>query len=1585
MKNITLKMIVAFMFLFIKIGNAQSAGFNSTYAVLSINGGANVYYDLQATTGNPDFEGTNLGNFNASNSLLIKGAEHNVYKCGGCDLTSTRLYYRIYNTGTTPGGFSNVTIGYSSGFTNGCGGEDQQWSSVTNSLNVLSGLSAGTYTLEVYSDASVTCSGGTVYAGNSGANYKANFTYCGTPSGPLTAGNYSIPGCFTTVAAAASYLNTNGVSGSGIVQFDVASGHTETAPSTGIVINGNGTAGSLATGTANLQILFKKSGSGANPKITAPTWTAGGNTDGIIKIVGGDYITFDGFTLEENPLNTVVTTGATNTMTEIGIGLFLSAANNGAQNNTVKNCVISLNNSFPNSIGIFSTCASSSTNTNLSATSSAGTNSFNKIQSNSISNVAYGIYFITMPVTATVNETGNEIGGNTALLGNSIIFGNVTISNLFWSRFLGLTSAGIVYRNGGSWLAQHNTVTSNVLSYTQNTLGGIIVSSATVPSGISYTAELNNNTINLFNNGTSAVYGIDFGHGISTSTHIANNNSISIEVGTNTTNSALNEGIRCQFNSTLNVINGNSISINQSGNGTFTGAVRFINVNNNKNDLIIQNNILLSTGSHIKTTSNTFGIAMDGSKSGNLLIGGSATTGNTINIQRNAPNNNFVYAMYGTIGTSNPTSFTITHNIITISNLTGSANGMGIYNHEGVANLVKNISNNTITISGTHTGVTNGLFLSNGIFTVNNNVINNTSGAISNAGIDFTINGTVNQAQISNNSIRLTSSNDNPIFRGIGASLTSVINGFTITNNTIESITATSLNAFPTIFGIRVGIGNNNIISGNIIKDISTAASSGESIISGIDVTGTSSNPSIFNNKIFNIESLTSGSNSILAGISAVNGTGPIVSTTTLNIYNNFISDIKAPNSNSINAVNGILCYASGFRFNLYYNTIKLGTNSALSGSSNFGVKGINVSENSSATILDLRNNIININANPSGNGYAACVSIAAGTSGSVPLGFATTSNNNIYHINSNTNNFLFAQGADALSVVNGFAVSGLTQNISNNIINDTNFNATCGYYKTFMGGSLDAQTFTENNLINGTAVATFVPSGSSFAENGAQLLSITNDFDGISRTPTNDIGALQFVGTTQTYSNPSYSSSVSITSTPVSPVNFGTAITFTAVPVYGGFAPTYQWYNNNVAISGETNATYITTTLNDNEEITVQMVSNDNCSINPNATSNGITYNIIYPYDTNVINPLCGATLTTINQYIFANLINVAQLYRFRVTDLTTNQVQIADRSLRVFHLTQLASYAFDRTYKIEVAVRVNNVWQPYGNACNVTTPIPLTQLTSCGQTLSLMNQTIFANNVPFSTGYRFKVTNTTNASVQIIDRPIRDFRMVDLIGPQYNTNYTVEVAVRNTNGVYLPFGPACNVLTPPVPTSQITASQCAATVGLSTLVFADNFINTTIYRFKFENTNLGFLQTIDRTIRNFTFSQVPGVIAGQTYQVSVSIQVGGVFGPYNTVCNLTIAGGAREIENVKPVSSFNAVAYPNPYLDHFKLNVTTSLDTSIQVRVYDMLGKQVENRTVDTGVINEVEIGENFPAGVYNVIITQGSDVKTLRVIKR
>lgn len=171
--------ILAFLLLICNayIIKAQSAGFNNTFLILSLNGAANAYYDLNATTANIDFNNLNLGSFNpAYNTLVLKGGEHNVWKCGGCDLTSTRLNYRIYATSSAGGAFSQISFPYSSGFNNGCGGQDQIWSVNSNSINVLSGLSPGIYYLEVYSDATVTCSGGTVYASNSGSNYKATFT-----------------------------------------------------------------------------------------------------------------------------------------------------------------------------------------------------------------------------------------------------------------------------------------------------------------------------------------------------------------------------------------------------------------------------------------------------------------------------------------------------------------------------------------------------------------------------------------------------------------------------------------------------------------------------------------------------------------------------------------------------------------------------------------------------------------------------------------------------------------------------------------------------------------------------------------------------------------------------------------------------------------------------------------------------------------------------------------------------------------------------------------------------------------------------------------------------------------------------------------------------------------------------------------------------------------------------------------------------------------------------------------------------------------------------------------------------------------
>ncbi len=80
-----------------------------------------------------------------------------------------------------------------------------------------------------------------------------------------------------------------------------------------------------------------------------------------------------------------------------------------------------------------------------------------------------------------------------------------------------------------------------------------------------------------------------------------------------------------------------------------------------------------------------------------------------------------------------------------------------------------------------------------------------------------------------------------------------------------------------------------------------------------------------------------------------------------------------------------------------------------------------------------------------------------------------------------------------------------------------------------------------------------------------------------------------------------------------------------------------------------------------------------------------------------------------------------------------------------------------------------------------------------------------------------------------------------------------------------------------------------------------------------------------------------------------------------------------------------FKATAYPNPFSENFKLDVKTSSEEALQIKVYDMLGKLVENRILETTEVEGFEVGSNYSSGVYNLIISQGDTVKTLRVIKR
>jgi MYXO-CTERM domain-containing protein len=169
-----------------------AAGIYDALVFTTTTGGTPLtFYDIGAVTVNPDFDGGDLGDFNLGSVFQI-GGQQKSYKNTGSDVTSHTIYWKV------TGAFTGVNMPFQ--WNQGDGGApsglnnagDQQWggdvqggnASLVLSGNVLSGLTAGDYTLEVYSE--ITTNGvdaaGTIGNVNGGNNYKATFTVVPEPT-----------------------------------------------------------------------------------------------------------------------------------------------------------------------------------------------------------------------------------------------------------------------------------------------------------------------------------------------------------------------------------------------------------------------------------------------------------------------------------------------------------------------------------------------------------------------------------------------------------------------------------------------------------------------------------------------------------------------------------------------------------------------------------------------------------------------------------------------------------------------------------------------------------------------------------------------------------------------------------------------------------------------------------------------------------------------------------------------------------------------------------------------------------------------------------------------------------------------------------------------------------------------------------------------------------------------------------------------------------------------------------------------------------------------------------------------------------
>ncbi|GCD77885.1 hypothetical protein JCM31826_13670 [Thermaurantimonas aggregans] len=595
-----------------------------------------------------------------------------------------------------------------------------------------------------------------------------------------------------------------------------------------------------------------------------------------------------------------------------------------------------------------------------------------------------GCQYVTIKnCTITLNKVNNASGSGPMVEGS---VGILVINSTRTAATTALTPTASLGSNS------FNSFYANTI---QNCNYGIALSGFAATSGVgpspnpaTFLGDMNNDI-----GGTSSSTGntiLNYGGAPSATNPAAGiraNNQWSINISYNTVNnndgSGVNHvstlrGIFAQAGTSANAtINYNNVTIKGGGTTQQVAAIESgIGGTPAGNTVSISNNTI--TGEYLTATTGVFyGIFNNG------------VAPATLNIQNNTVQNlNYssgslagsgaVYPIY-TTGTNSASTFNITGNTVNNITRTGTTGGttIGIFASTGTSGMTYNVNNNTVSnmsISGTgSSSIMYGIQTATGTITVNNNNVYN---------------------------LQCTKTSGTGALYGI-FNIASPTNE-TVNNNTVYDLTH---NGTGIVYGIyHFTTTGTRTMSGNTVYNITGAGTT----IAGI--VNAASSPTVFNNRIYNIQS-TNNTSPTVSGILLTS-----VSSGNAIFYNNFISEIKAPNAstNTVTspAVRGINITSTSTSTNvhLYYNTVYL---NASSSGTNFGSAAIFHTANATATTsnLTMRNNIFVNNSTPNGTGRT----VAYQCSSTNLANYNSASNNNLFYAGTvSTTNLIFYDGTNS-------------------------------------------------------------------------------------------------------------------------------------------------------------------------------------------------------------------------------------------------------------------------------------------------------------------------------------------------------------------------------------------------------------------------------------------------------------------------------------------------------------------------------------------------------------------------------------------
>ena len=814
---------------------------------------------------------------------------------------------------------------------------------------------------------------------------------------------------------------------------------------------------------------------------------------------------------------------------EYGYAFYKTSLSDGCQNDTIRNCTITLSSAnntagtapmVDGSTGIITMNATATAaTTNLIPTTAAGANSNNSFYGNTIQNCNTGIALIGFVATTpfTPADVNNDVGGTSAATGNTIInYGGG-----------GSTNPAVAIRTLAQYTlnVSNNTINSNNGGGTNhaNILRGIYINTA-----VSANTTVRSNTVTVKGGGTTqAVTAIE---NVSGSTAASNFVNISDNVITNcsygTASTGTMTGILNSGGPTLLFIRNNSFTSN-SLTASGAGAIVGISSSGAAATARLSNNTF--TGASLTSATGTFSAILNSGVVTTLIAIDSNNVGTSGTGVVTFPSaNSGAQTFINNVSGSATGSVSLSNNNIQGITYSSASTGANTYITNSFGTLNRSINNNTfsnlnVNTSGSVTFLSDAVILpASGARNVNNNAILtgfNKGGAggtvtlysnatTSAAGATSNMNGN----NFSNITITGATTMAGWVVTDAGASATVNIQNDTFANwscgsvavtaatlaltgtNSISANIINTISASAAVTGIATGTGNDNVF-GNTINGLS---STGAVAVSGISVPAGGTTVSIYKNKIYDI------SNSNATG--TVNGI-IIAGSTTVKVYNNIIGDLRTPIGNAVDPVRGIniTSAVASTSINLYYNTIHL---SATSSGTNFGTTGIfhTASATASTAALDMRNNIISNSSTANGTGLI----VAFRRSAAALNNYASTSNRNLLYAGpTSAANLIYYDGTNADQTLFAYKARVTTMDansVSENLAGGSKFMSTTGSSANFLH-------------IDPTK-ATQAESG------GANIATYTDDYDGDIRQGNGgyagsgsapDLGADEFNGTALT------------------------------------------------------------------------------------------------------------------------------------------------------------------------------------------------------------------------------------------------------------------------------------------------------------------------------------------------------------------------------------------------------------------------------------------------------------------------------------